>query len=398
MEDVRAFEVALGGHAVPLHGQVGPVPEGVPDGFRAPDVEDALLALGVGVLGGVETAVGVAQVPQDVGDDLGEHLTEAGLAGHLPGVEVEPGEEGLVIEHLLEVGDHPEGVDRVAGEPAAEVVVHAAGGHGVEGGDHGIEQRRVRRAGVGGQEELVAHRLGELGGATEAAPLLVVLGPEVPAGRGHDVGPGDGRGLQAPAAGHGLGQALGLGGGVVTVLAPVLVDRHAHLLERGQAVAALLREVGAAVEGLAVGGHEDGERPAPVAGHGLHGVHVDPVDVGALLPIHLHVDEEAVQQLGGGRVLEGLVGHDVAPVTGRVADGDQEGPVLVAGLGEGLLAPRIPVDRVLGVLAEIGARLVGEAVGHPRHGNDRRRRVSRRRGARAARRPGRSSRCAGRRS
>ena len=42
-----------------------------------PHVEPALLALGVGVLGGEEAAVGVAQVAQHVADGLVEHLAVA---------------------------------------------------------------------------------------------------------------------------------------------------------------------------------------------------------------------------------------------------------------------------------------------------------------------------------
>ena len=225
-------------------------------------------------------------------------------------------------------------------------------------------------AGVRPEEQLVAHRLRELGGAAEAAPLLVVLGPQGPVRGIEGLGPGNGLGLQTPAAGHCLRQPLGLGGGVVAVLPPVLVDGPADVAEGRHAVPRLVREVGAAVERLALGGHEDGQRPAPVAGHGLHGVHVDPVDVGPLLAVDLHVDEQTVHQVRGVVVLEGLVGHDVAPVAGRVPDGDQHRPVLLTGPGEGLVPPRVPVDRVVGVLAQVRAGLGSEAVGHAAHRTD----------------------------
>ena len=61
-------------------------------------------------------------------------------------------------------------------------------------------------------------------------------------------------------------------------------------------------------------------------------------------------------------VLEALVGHDVAPVAGRVADRQQHRHVAPAGLGERLRPPRVPVDRVVAVLAEVRRRLAGEAV------------------------------------
>jgi len=58
------------------------------------------------------------------------------------------------------------------------------------------------------------------------------------------------------------------------------------------------------------------------------------------------------------------VGHDVAPVAGGVADGEEDGPIEALGLGEGVFAPGVPVDGVVGVLQEVGAGLGREAVGH----------------------------------
>jgi hypothetical protein len=52
------------------------------------------------------------------------------------------------------------------------------------------------------------------------------------------------------------------------------------------------------------------------------------------------------------------MGHDVAPVAGGVADGDEEGDVAPPGLGKGLLAPLAPVGGIVGVLQQVGA--VGE--------------------------------------
>jgi hypothetical protein len=44
-------------------------------------------------------------------------------------VQVRAREQRVVVEHLLEVRDDPPRVDAVAGEPAADLVVHAAGRH-----------------------------------------------------------------------------------------------------------------------------------------------------------------------------------------------------------------------------------------------------------------------------
>ena len=123
-------------------------------------------------------------------------------------------------------------------------------------------------------------------------------------------------------------------------------------------------EVGPAEEGRPVGGQEHGHRPAPLAGHRLDRLHVDRVEVGALLAIDLDVDEELVHQGGDPGVLEALVGHHVAPVAGAVPDGEEDRAVRLPRDPQRLLPPRIPVDRVAGVLPEVGAGLGREAVGH----------------------------------
>ena len=116
------------------------------------------------------------------------------------------------------------------------------------------------------------------------------------------------------------------------------------------------RVVGAGVERHAVGRQERVQRPAAVAGHRLHRVHVDRVDVRALLAVDLHAHEVLVHQRRDLRVLEGLALHHVAPVAGRVADRDDQRLVLRAGARERLLAPRVPVDGVLRVLEQVRAR------------------------------------------
>ncbi len=99
---------------------------------------------------------------------------------------------------------------------------------------------------------------------------------------------------------------------------------------RGHAVARLGREVGAAVEGDLLRRQEHVQRPAAASGHALHRLHVERVDVGALLAVDLHAHELLVHHGGGGGVLEGLALHHVAPVAGRVADRDEHRHVALA--------------------------------------------------------------------
>ena len=143
---------------------------------------------------------------------------------------------------------------------------------------------------------------------------------------------------------------------------PGVGDPLQDLAERRHAVPGLVGEVRARVERLPVRREEDRHRPAARAGHRLDRVHVDPVHVGTLLPVHLHSDEPRVEQGRGLGVFERLPLHHVAPVAGRVADRQEHGAVLGPGPREGLVAPRVPVDRVVGVLQEVGALLSDEPV------------------------------------
>ena len=124
----------------------------------------------------------------------------------------------------------------------------------------------------------------------------------------------------------------------------------------GQPVPRLRRVVRAAEERLTLGREKDGHRPAAVPRERDDRVHVQRVDVGPLLAVDLDADEALVHQRRRRLVLERLVLHDVAPVAGRVADGEQDRLVLRARLREGLVAPRVPVDRVVRVLEEVRAR------------------------------------------
>ena len=90
--------------------------------------------------------------------------------------------------------------------------------------------------------------------------------------------------------------------------------------------------------------------------------HVDLIDVRPLLAIDFDVDEQLVHDARGGVVLKTLVRHDVAPVTGRIADREQDRPAGALGFGERIGTPGPPVDRIVLVLEEIGARLLGETI------------------------------------
>ena len=117
------------------------------------------------------------------------------------------------------------------------------------------------------------------------------------------------------------GRLLDLG----ALVAPGRRPRRSSTCDQdGHPVARLGREVGAGVERHPLGREEGVQRPAAAAGHRLDGLHVDRVDVRALLAVDLDADEALVHQRRDLGVLEGLALHHVAPVAGRVADRDED--------------------------------------------------------------------------
>ena len=174
MEDVAALEVAGRAHAPVAQHPLDRIPgdpglgERGPHLVFVPDIEAALLALGVGVERRVEASLGPPHLPQRPVERLLADPAPALLAHHLPAMQVGAREQRVVVEHLLEVGDEPGGVHRVAVEPASELVVDAAVHHLVE-----RQADRVVLAAV--EQELEGARRRELGRAAEA-PVGTVEG------------------------------------------------------------------------------------------------------------------------------------------------------------------------------------------------------------------------------
>ncbi len=298
---------------------------------------------------------------------------EAG-AGEQGGLGIGGEELALVVEHFFVMRDVPVAVHGVAVEAAAELVAEAAVGHGAEGfGGH--FERPVGLAFVAflgsplvvdAEEEVQGGGAGEFGGAAEAALVVVEAAGEVVVGFAEDVG-----GIEVGlGGGAGVEVLLELGDGAggafedfFAVLGPGAVEFFEEFFEADAAGHIGGGEVGAAEEGFQVGGEKDGHGPAAATGGGLDVGHVGEVHVRALFAVHFDGDEMRVEVGGDVVVLKGLALHDVAPVAGGVAGGEEDGLALGAGFGEGLLAPGQPGHRVVGVLQEVGGGLANQRVG-----------------------------------
>ena len=305
---------------------------------------------GIGIEGRIERALRSREIAQHEVQRLVHDAQVVGLARDLPGMKIGPGQERLIREHLLEMGDQPAGIGRVAAEPAHEMVVDAAGRHGVER-SHGhplsslgpiVVSARAKEA------ELDQGRTRELRRRAEAAPLRVE-----PGGQSLDdvvLQPlridtcsvpwhtelGDGAFIaqrlgQAHLLAHGVGESIGLLEHLRLVVLPCLTERLHDAPKGRHAVALLGWKVRAGIEGPAVGGAEDRHRPAARAGQSLGRRHVDGIEVGALLAVDLDRNEPLGQVRSRGRVFEALVSHHVAPVARRIPDGEEDRLVLLLG-------------------------------------------------------------------
>ena len=329
------------------------------DFIRRPNEIFAFLTFAVGVGGREEAAVRAGHLSQYVVECFLGNAPVQASAGRLVGIQIQAGEQCVVVEHLLEVGHQPEGVGRVAVEAASDLVVDAAAGHLLQGELQHLQGAVVVAVGVVAEEHFEGHWLREFGSIADAPVLVVEIGGQRRIGLVENVDAEKGVAAgQLGGAAHLLGQ---LPGNPVDLRPVGAVGAGRGLQKPGEPwdiVAVDRREVGAAEKGLAVGGEEDGHRPAAAARQHLDRLHVDGVQVGPFLPVHLDVDEILVHHGGDDVALEGLALHDVAPVAGGIADAEQDGLVLGPGPLQRLFAPGVPVDRVIGVLEQVGAGLV----------------------------------------
>ncbi len=147
IEDVVTFEVAIGGHIILCSKVRGIVlAEHRFDLGERPDVELALLPLGIGIERCGEGSLRRRHLPGQPGDGLSGAAAEQFVTGALPRQREQLEQQRIVVEHLLEVRGQPAVVDRIAREAAAEMVVDAAFTHARERQLHSAEIAPVVQA------------------------------------------------------------------------------------------------------------------------------------------------------------------------------------------------------------------------------------------------------------
>jgi hypothetical protein len=91
--------------------------------------------------------------------------------------------------------------------------------------------------------------------------------------------------------------------------------------------------------------------------------HINAIDVGPFFAIDFDVHKLTVHNGRHFLAFERLVRHDVAPVASRVTDGKKDWFVFLASPRKSVFTPRMPINRVIGVLEQIRGFLPGKAIG-----------------------------------
>lgn len=86
------------------------------------------------------------------------------------------------------------------------------------------------------------------------------------------------------------------------------------------------------------------------------------IDVGPLLAIDFDVHEELVHHRGRRGIFEALMRHDMTPMASGIADGEKDRLILRLRFLERGIAPHAPMDWIVCMLQEIGARGAAEFV------------------------------------
>ena len=356
VEDIGPFPVARLRDAIAQLEQLGIFAQ-IPLNFRGrPGVKLALFAFAVGVVAAVETAIFVTQFAHHKVQRFLDDTTVERLLRYLISVQVGAGQQGVVVQHLLEVGHQPFFIGGVAGKATTDLVVHAAVGHLFERGFGHVQGAAVFVQHKALQQIFQRHGWREFGCAAKTTALVIEglgqrsRGFAKHAGAQHIFFAGEyGRSLQM------LGNLARTLDDFAALRFPG-VDNALHQLdEAGHAVTWGWRKIGAAVKRPSFRREEYSHRPATLAGHGYHCLHVNRVQIGALFTVNFNVDEMRVHVVSSGFILKRFMGHNVAPVAGRVANAEQNRFVFLAGAVQRVLAPGIPIDGIINVLQQIWA-------------------------------------------
>ena len=137
------------------------------------------MPLAVGIERRVESTLGRSHLARHPLDRLDRNALHLVILCRLPEVCAKPGEQSVVVQHLLEMGHEPNGIDGVAGESAADLIIDPPTGHFLEGCQDYLQNGLVSGSLPVPEKEIQGHRGGKLWSGAESAILgIVVLGEQ----------------------------------------------------------------------------------------------------------------------------------------------------------------------------------------------------------------------------
>src|SRR5690606_20101452 len=223
---------------------------------------------------------------------------------------------------FFEMRHEPMAVNRITRKASPDMVVNPAEAHSAQSVKNGSCNAVVSSAHSGPPQQVGHGGVWKLGRRADASVNRIDQCLELASGLGND--------LRWQSAGQRcrsyktLQQGHSVNVYAVSVAAVDVVNCHQYVDKARPTPTRLLREVGAAPERFAGWSEEHCQRPAALLPKCMKSRHIDLVDVRSFLPVDFDVDEMLVHDCSDGRILEALVGHDVAPVAGGIANGEQD--------------------------------------------------------------------------
>src|ERR1700692_4945941 len=149
---------------------------------------------------------------------------------------------------------------------------------------------------------------------------------------------------------------------VAILLLVSIGDADQYALEAGPPVAVRRRKIRPAVKRLAIGCKKSRERPPTLPAHRADRGLIAAVNVRTLISIHFYRNEMLIHNRRHFSVVIRLAIHHVAPVAPHRPNVEQHRLILALRRGERLLAPLMPLNRLVHGRPQIGGRSMSEGV------------------------------------
>src|SRR5256714_6587309 len=321
----------------------------------------------VRIFGGVEAARGRSHVAPDVIKNVAGGCGELCFARDLKSVEISASQLRLIVKHFLEMRHVPVGVDRIPVKSTTDMIVYSTSRHLSQCQQDHFQSMlpgiRIRIARVEARQKIQRDRPRKFWGTTETAFVRIKSSRKLLVSRLQNNGINfSGRSLVFGSFAQCINNVRSLPRNFCAIIFPGFGNPLQNSLESRMTKSVFRGEIGSTDKRCELWSKPYAHRPAATARCCLDESHVNAIHIGSLFTIDFNVHKLASHDVGGGSIFEGLMRHDVAPVTGGITDREKNGLVFASRFFERLLPPGKPFHRVIGVLEQVGRFLVSQSV------------------------------------